>query len=87
MSSDEAQHTFVGLEPANAKAEIHPIDPLRFQGNVVLKNLGHALWHGHRRLRLMGGPCGPPTTEVDPSREAEYYFLLMFTTGQRSANN
>jgi hypothetical protein len=52
MSTDEPQHPFDDLESGNLDVQIHPVDPFHFQGDVLLENLGYALWYGHHRLRL-----------------------------------
>ena len=52
------------------------VDPLHFQGDVLFKILSYALWYGHRRLRLMAGPCGPSTAPAVPSTEVNITSVL-----------
>ena len=56
MPADEPQHALDDLQPGNVDVQIHPVDPFRFQGDVLLENLGHIMGYGHRRLRLLAGP-------------------------------
>jgi hypothetical protein len=56
----ELQCTFDGLELRYLDVEVHAIDTLHFQYNVLAQYLSHSLWYAHR-----GSGCGVPSRPGD----------------------
>src|SRR5215475_14023631 len=56
----ELQCTFNGLKLRYVDIEVHPIDALHFQYNVLAQHLGDSLWYAHR-----GSGCGVPLRPGD----------------------
>ena len=44
MKSKEAGHTLFPLQFRDVNVQVHPVDPLNFQGDMLRQHLGNASW-------------------------------------------
>ena len=44
MKSKEAGHTLFTLQSRNVNVQVHPVNPLHFQGDMLRQHLGNASW-------------------------------------------
>ena len=73
VKTEETRYPRLALQSRHVDIQIHPVDPLKLQGDVLTQNLGNAAWYAHSRLRLapvlrdqMPALCGH-MTETDSS--------------------
>jgi len=55
--AEERDHAPLVLELGDVHVEVHAINALDFQRDVLPENLGDGSWYAHARLRSCGGPA------------------------------
>jgi hypothetical protein len=58
----ESNHAHVALQLWHVDVQVHPVDTLDLQGDVVGQHFGHASWYAHFRLRYESDPSGSNAT-------------------------
>jgi hypothetical protein len=56
---EESRYPGLPLQPRQVDVQIHPVDPLQLQGDVLAQNFGNAAWCAHIWLRSFGIICQP----------------------------
>ena len=55
MKPQETDHPTIPLKLGNVDVQVHPVDPLDFQRNVILKYVSHRVWYTHDRALVAVG--------------------------------
>jgi len=63
VETKEEHDTPVRLEPGDVDVEVHSVDTLDFQGDVILQDFGHSPCYNHRCLWLQAALTGQLTAE------------------------
>src|SRR3954467_10868373 len=64
MAAKELHHPALTLQRWNVHVQIHPINALQLERDVLLEDFGYALWYAHFRLRYDSDPSGSTATSV-----------------------
>jgi hypothetical protein len=55
VAHEEALHPTAVRQPGLPHVQIHPVDRLHLEGDVIVEDIGDAARYGHSRLRSTGG--------------------------------
>jgi hypothetical protein len=64
MTAEELHHSALTLKRRNVHVQIHPINALHLERDVLIQDFGYSLWYGQFRLRYGSDPSGSTATSV-----------------------
>ena len=64
MTAEELRHPVLTLQGRNVHVEVHPVDALQLERDVLIEDFGYALWYAQLRLRYDSDPSGSIATSV-----------------------
>jgi hypothetical protein len=67
--SQEEHHSVDELQLGHVDVEVHPVDALHFEGDVIGEDFGGTAGYGHIGLRSTQAHCGQPTASGGSKRD------------------